>query len=215
MLLASLVLTAFALASLTDVLGEADPLEGTSIVWASSAFVVVAAVTGVVFRSAACTFLAAAAAGAMTIGLIATVIEPEDEAAFEWGAAIYFVIACAAGYLLRALGERRHSPQLVTAAAVALIAWGYGFSFFFLSFAEEGTYAVGRGTELLFIGGPLLTIAYGLLFRERGPAWAGVIALGIGVVMVDGKATLLVWPLALMGCALVLMLAAAVRSRAE
>jgi hypothetical protein len=215
MLLSSLVMLALGLASLTEVLGEDDALAGTSLVWAAGAVVAIAAATGVVFRSAACTFLAAAAAGALTIGVIATVIEPENEETFEWGAAIYFVITCGAGYLLRAFGERRHSPQLVAAAGVSLVAIGYSFGFFFFGFDEGGTYTTGRGLELLVVGGSLLVLAYGLLFRERGPAWAGVVALGVGVLMVDGKATLLVWPLALMGCALLLMLAAAVRSRAE
>jgi hypothetical protein len=60
-----------------------------------------------------------------------------------------------------------------------------------------------------------LAIAFAVFFRERGPGWAGAIALALGVGTADQGATLYVWPLVLLGVAAALMLVAAVRSRAE
>jgi hypothetical protein len=214
--LASLVLLALTLGHLTEVvLGERDPFGGTSVAWASAAFLLAAAATGIVFRSAACTFVAAAAAGVLTIAFVATVLEPDGENAYKWAIAAYFVVLCAAGYAARLLGDSRHSPQLLAAPAIALILTTYGFGFFFV-FGEEGDYGVrvGRPFEALLVAGPLLVLGFGLFFRERGPSWAGAVALATGLSAVGGsKPTLLVWPLALLGAAAALMLAAAVRAR--
>lgn len=215
LLLASLVTLVLVLAHLTEVLGEDEAFAGDSIVWSAAAFLVIAAATGVVFRSGACVLVAAVAAGALTIAFVAVVIEPDDEVSYQWALGAYFGAFCAAGYVLRAFGERRHSDQLVNAAAIALILYLLGSGFFFFSF--EGNYedGPGRGLEALLLIGPLLAIGYGLFFRARGPAWAGGLALAAGVLTGAGEEpTLLVWPLVLLGIAAALMLAAALRTRA-
>jgi hypothetical protein len=214
--LASLVLLALALGHLTEVLGADDIFGGDSVAWASGAFVVIAAATGVVFRSAACTLAAAIATAILTATFVGYVLKPEDPDGYKWAVGAYFGVACAAGYVLRWLGDLRHSPQLVTAAAVTLAALASFFGFFIGADFEGEAAPLGRGFEALLVAGPLLALAYGLFFRERGPAWAGGVALAAGLATVGGsKPTLLVWPLVLFGAAAVVVLAAAARARAS
>jgi hypothetical protein len=213
--LASLVLLGLSLGHVTQVLGEKDVFGGDSVAWTSAAFVVVAAATGVFFRSAACTLVAAIGAGVLTTAFVAIVIEPDETTGFKWALGAYVAVMCGSGYALRLLGDRRHSTQLVTAAAVVLFVADYSFEVAF-TFADEGdpAEAPGRGFEALLVAGPLLALAYGFIFRERGPAWAGGVTLAIGLAVVGGsKPTLLVWPVVLLGAAAALMLAAAVRAR--
>ena len=214
LLLASLVMLALALSHLTEVLGEDEQFGGESILWASAAFAVIAAATGVVFRSAACTMAAALGAGVLTIAIVAEALEPSDEDDYRWAAAVFYAVACAAGYALRAAGERRHSAQLVTAAAIALILFGLAADTFFPFEEGEGYFILDRGWEALLIVGSLVVLAFALFFRARGPGWAGFVALLIALETVTGEeATLLVWPLFLLGGAALLMIAAWLRAR--
>jgi peptidoglycan/LPS O-acetylase OafA/YrhL len=213
LLIAGLVLVGFALGHLAEVLGDEDDPE-TSVIAAALVFAALAAVLGVWRRSAASVLLAALAVGVATIAFVAQIEDSEELEPFRWAASAYFSVFWIGGVALRAAGDRRHGPQLVNAAGLALIAFaivGGG------ALAFDGSYGLERGWEAVLVVGSLLTLAVGLLFRERGPAWIGVVALAMTLVTVSGEGddtpTLVGWPLFLVAAAALLIAAAAVHAR--
>jgi hypothetical protein len=222
LLIAGLVLLGVVLARAADMV--VDDNAEVVVAAAAGVFVVVAAAIGLAYRSAACTLLAAVGVGVATLALVAAAADGDDEQPFLWAFVVYTAVMLGGGVLLRLLGERRHSTQLVNAAAIAVILFGWwaGLFFGFESVdGEDGSYGGGlqREWEVAMVAGSLGALLFGIVFRERGPAWGGGLALAIALFMVAGEAddtpTLVGWPVFLVAAAAVLAVAAALRARSE
>lgn len=219
LLVSALVLMAATLFPVVDLLTDDESAED-GIVWAAGAFTVVAAILGVRYRSATCTLLAAFGIGAVTLAFVAEVLKPEGERPYHVAFTAYAGTLLAAGYVLRSAGDRRHSTQLVNAAGVALVvfAWVVG-SILIVDDESDGGLDPGieREWEAALVAGSLLTLLFGLLFRERGPGWTGAVAMALAIVAVGGEGddtpTLVGWPLFLLAAALALTVAAIARRR--
>ena len=222
LLIAGLVLLGVVLARAADMV--VDDNAEVIVAAAAGVFVVVAAAIGLAYRSAACTLLAAVGVGVLTLALVAAAADGDDEDPFLWAFAAYTAVMLGGGVLLRLLGERRHSTQLVNAAAIAVILFGWWSGLFFgLGSVDDGSdgysYGLERGWEVAMVGGSLLALLFGVLFRERGPAWGGGLGLAISLFTVAGEGddtpALVGWPVFLIVAAVVLAAAAALRARGD
>jgi hypothetical protein len=217
LLLAALVLFTLALFHLVHLVTDRESAED-GVVWAAAAFSIVAAFTGVRYGSGACTLLAALGVGGVTLAFLGEVVDPVGERTYYWAFTIYVGAFLAAGAILRLLGEARHSTQLVNAAAVALSLFGVWLGVVFeIEFEDSQGQGLEREWESVLVTGSLAVLLFGLFSRERGPAWGGAVALAIALIAVSGEQdetpTLVGWPIFLLGAAVLLMAAAAVRAR--
>jgi hypothetical protein len=217
LLLAALVLFTLALFHFVHLVTDRESAED-GVVWATAAFSFVAALTGVRYRSGACTLLAALGVGGVTLAFLGEVVDPVGERTYYWAFAIYIGAFLAAGAILRLLGEARHSTQLVNAAAIALILFGVWLGIVFeIDFEDSQGQGLEREWESVLVTGSMAVLLFGLFFRERGPAWGGAVALAVALIAVSGEQdetpTLVGWPIFLLGAGALLIAAAAVRAR--
>ena len=220
LLIAGLVLLVVVLVRVVEMIVDDDSPE-TAVAIAAGVFVIVAAAIALAYRSAACALLAAVGAGVLTLAAVAAVGDPDDERPFLWAFLAYTAVMLGGGLLLRLLGERRHSTQLVNAASIAVVLFGWWFGLFFGVEDDSGSYGGGleREWEGLLVGGSLAALLFGILFRERGPAWGGGLGLVLAIYSVSGESdetpTLVGWPLFLIAAAVGLAVAAALRARTD
>jgi hypothetical protein len=217
MLLAGLVTLTLALGHLAQVLG-ADEQIGGDLVWIGPVVAVLAAAIAVFFRAPAAALVAALATAAGVFAFVAVVVEPDDEETYRWVATGLIAGFLAAGLVLRALGDGRHSVQLVNAAGLMVIALSYALGVFLLVDFDDG-YGLERGWEAVLVLGSLAVTACAVLFRERGTGWIGAVGLAAAIFSVAGESdetpAFVGWPLFLTVGAAVLFLAALLRPAAR
>jgi hypothetical protein len=184
---------------LAQVLGSDEPAEATgAIMWTSAVFAAVAAYPALRLGSAIAALAAALSAGVAVLAFVDEVFDPEGPSTFRW-ILLLLILGYAAGAGALSDVRRRHSVQLVNAAAVATIALALTWLSIFIPFAADGEGRPGFGWEVVLFAASLAAIAYATLAGEPGPAYLGFIALLATTVLValpeGDKATLVGWPL--------------------
>jgi predicted membrane channel-forming protein YqfA (hemolysin III family) len=220
---ASLVVLVAAVIRLGQVTGTSDPEEhaGTAL-WMALVFGAIALFPAVRFGSAICTLAAALAFGIAFVEFCHKFLSADRPDAFRWLFLITAVAFAAGAAIVRARWPR-HAAQLVNAMTVGSLAI-LGTVAFGIPFGDEGDTVPHLSTwwELVALALPLVSIGYALLFRERGPAWAGAATLGIAVLVIgepesvigsNAHATLKGWPLVLLGAGAVAIVASFVEAR--
>jgi hypothetical protein len=199
LIVAGLTLLVLVLIHLAQVLGSDQPAEATgAMMWMSALFAAVAAYPALRLGSAIAALAATLAGGIAVLSFVDEVFDPEGASTFRW-ILLLLILGYAAGAGALSDVRRRHSVQLVNAAAVATIALALTWLSIFIPFAADGEGRPGFGWELVLFAASLAAIAYAALAGEPGPAYLGFIALLATTVLValpeGDKATLVGWPL--------------------
>ncbi|HEV2819757.1 MAG TPA: hypothetical protein VGW11_04545 [Solirubrobacteraceae bacterium] len=203
LLLVGLGLTALALSDLADALGD----EGRLASPAATTFVsgCLAALCLLLARRSATVTLAGCVAGTATLLAAADLgFELDDRLeAFR-----YLLCAALLVFILAATAtrdrHRRHAVSFVEGGGLALVAIGATLAAERLpDFAPVGplAQATGAGWEAVLLLGGWALLAYAAVDREPGPAWLGVavLALFTGLAGTGEGASLLWWPVGLLG----------------
>jgi hypothetical protein len=198
LLLSGLALLALSLVRLAEVLGADDPLGTDSTVcWMAVAFAGVAAFPAWERSSPVCALLEAVAGGVALLAFVDWVFDPESESTFRW-ILLALIVVYTATHLRWRERRRRHAVHMVNAAGLAAVAIGVSF----LELLDLAADRPGAWWEIVLLGLGLGLVAYAGVDRERGPAYLGVVALALFVVLAgppgEEGASLIGWPLLLL-----------------
>ncbi len=214
LLVTGLLLLFAGLLTTADVLGaDFDGFPAGAIVWTSVLAAALALWPALERNSAICLLLAAAFGAFALLSAWRFVFEPGSETPYRW---LLLVVAAACVLASLALREPapRHAQQLVNAAGLAIAAIG-AVAFLPFLFANDGSVPQLPGFwEVVLLAAGFGLVAYGALDQAPGPAYLGVLNLGlfVGVVAFSVDETLYWWPLTLLAVG-VLMLGAGLRPR--
>jgi hypothetical protein len=188
-----------------EVTGVDEPGDSEwTVIWMSLLFAAIALVPAWRLDSAVCTLAAAIAFGIAATEFAHKALGADSNTSFRWTFLVLVVLYAAAAFVLRRV-RSRHSAQLVNSAMIATLALletaGAGIIFFY----SEGE--LSTWWEAVILAAPFAAILYGMRTRERGPAWLGGVALLVALAAVadtEGlterhKASLVGWPLVLLG----------------
>lgn len=205
LLLVGLGLTALALGDLAEALGDegrlASPAATTLVSGGLAALCLLLAPAK---RSATVTLTGCLAASVTLLAVADLGFELDDRLeAFRYLLCAALLALVVAATVTRDR-HRRHAVAFVEAGGLALVAIGATLAAERLpQFAPVGPLAQGTGAgweAVLLLGGWAL-VAYAAVDRERGPAWLGVLVLALftGLAATGQDASLLWWPVALLG----------------
>jgi|tagenome__1003787_1003787.scaffolds.fasta_scaffold20712791_2 hypothetical protein len=201
LLYAGLLVTAVALGA------DARGTPAGALVWTSALACGLALWPALERNSAVCLLMAAIV---FAVGLLSGwnwVFHPGSPTPYRW---LLLALAFVLGLGALALREPapRHSEQLVNAAGLAIAAIGVTA---LLSVLDDDAGVSGLW-ETVMLGGGLGLVAFGALERSPGPAYLGVVNLGLFVATAGQGETLYWWPLILLAAGAA-MLAAGLRPR--
>lgn len=198
--IAGLLPLALALVLLAEALGATRPPGAGGLGWVFALEAVVAAAAARHANSAACTLIAALAAGVAAEALVVWIFSPHGLGTTR--AILLALTIVYAGLAVRLRDRRRrHAVAFVNAAGLAALAVGATYLFGALG-ATVGARAApfGWNAFLVLIGSGL--VAYAAIDREPGPGYLGLAVLGAFVVLagapVAARGSLVGWPLVLL-----------------
>jgi hypothetical protein len=219
LLVTGLLLLYAGLLTAADVLGAGfDRFPAGAIVWTSLLAVGLALWPALERNSAICLLLAAVFGAFALLSAWRFVFHAASQAPYRW---LLLVLAAASVLASLALREPapRHAQQLVDAAGLAIAAVGLagllpGIAAELVGFGSGTADALGGVWEIVLLAAGFGLIAYGALDRAPGPAYLGVLNLGLFIAAVGGSVdgTLYWWPLILLAIGVV-ALAAGLRPR--
>jgi hypothetical protein len=182
-----------------DVLGaDFDGFPAGAIVWTSLLAMGLALWPAFERNSAICLLIAVALAAFALLSAWKLVFDPGSPTPYRW-----LLLALSAGCVVASLALRepapRHAELLVNAAGLAIASIGITALLPFL-FSEGGTTVLPHLWELVLLAAGFGLIAFGSLDRSPGPAYLGVLNLGLFVASagLGGRESLYWWPLALL-----------------
>jgi hypothetical protein len=209
---ASVALFVLALEALGEVLGVDGAVDGAAnSTWYFAVVAVYALVFAIARNSAVCTLIGGLAGGVAVLAAVQWIWDPSGFSTDRW-----VLLALMVVYGFAAIGQRdrrlRHGVALIDAAGLAVLAIGLTFAVGAVVFGDgsEPISGVAWGWELLIVAAGFGLIAYSSVDRQPGPAYLGVLNLGLFTVITslgvsaDG-ATLVGWPIALALAAAVLL----------
>lgn len=195
LLVAALVLVAFTLIRLGQVLG-ADGLGAGLLTWTATLFTVKATWLAARKHSGICTFMAAVGAGVATIAFVNWAFEPESFSTYRW-ILLLLVLVYIVGHVRLRDSAPRHAPALAIAAGVAVLAQAAVLGRL-VPFVLVGDSS--NGWEFVVLACALGLLAYAAVDSQPGAGYQGFFAL-VAFALVAGRphpdATLLGWPLLL------------------
>ena len=188
---------------------ERGPSPG-ALAWVAAALACIALLGAVRANSAACTLVAAVAAGVAVVAFVELVFAPEGNATMRW-ILLLVIVGYVAGLAYLRERHRHHAVMMVNAAGLAIIAIALSFEagiegvYFNSSGQYGGGFSIaerpGFGWDVVLLLGSFGLIAYAAADNEPGPGVLGAIALLASVVAVGlpgFEATLVGWPLFLL-----------------
>jgi hypothetical protein len=208
LLVTGLGLVWWGLLTTADVLGaDFGGFPAGAIVWTSLLALGLALWPAFERNSSICLLIAVALAAFVLLSAWKWVFDPHAQAPYRW-----LLLALSAGCVVASLSLRepapRHAEQLVNAAGLAIAAIGVVALAPFL-FADEDTPLLPGFWEVVLLAAGFGLVAFGSLDRSPGPAYVGVLDLGLFILAVGfgAQETLYWWPLTLLGVGLVMLLA--------
>jgi len=201
LLVTGLVLLAAALSALADLLGADGPTSSSGLLWPSLALAAAASYPAARRGSAVCALIAAVSVTVALLALVDLVLSPDGLGPYRF-LLVLVATACVLVSLRLRGSAPRHAVQLVNAAGLAVAALGLSFLLGELpGLFDARSEDAGAGWEALLLACGCGLVAYGAVDREPGPAYLGVVVLGLftvlGAGIGGGDGSLLWWPLLL------------------
>jgi hypothetical protein len=154
-------------------------------------------------NSAICLLLAAILGGVALLAAWDVVFAASSAAPYRWLLAAYaaFLVLCALGLREPA---RRHAEVLIDAGGLAIA----GIGLTSVSLFDVGGGRLPGFWEVILLGAGFGLVAFGALDRSPGPAYLGVVNLGLFIYAAGtGEDTLLWWPVILLAAGTAMLLA--------
>jgi hypothetical protein len=206
LLVTGLVVAGVAIARLADVLGAGDEgYPAGAFVWGSLLLGALALGLGVRRQSNFCLFVAALAVVSAVLNAVDWLASPETAAPYR---VLLVLLATAAVLGSLVLRGRRYRASVLLVDVAGLLVLGLALTLVARSgllglLGGPGGLGAQTGWELLILAAGCGLVAFGAVDRQPGPAYLGVACLLAFVVLAvrtaDGAATLLWWPLLLLG----------------
>lgn len=205
LLVCGLLLIAWALPTLADLLGAGTRLSAGLLAWTSLVLCGFALYPAIRRNSAICTMIAGVAAGGSVLATADLIFDISSQTAFRWILLVLALIFVLVSLVLRG-GSPRHAELMVVTAGLATLAIVLlaAFSLLVGSLspfgADDGDSVLPGFWEFIVLGAGCGLIAYGAVDRVPGAAWLGVAHLAGFIVAASAAAeeTLLWWPLLLL-----------------
>jgi hypothetical protein len=199
LIVCGLIMAAFALLRLGDMLGADTPLSSGLLSWTLPLFAALALAISGRKRSAIAALAGALALGGALLALWDVVFDPESVTPFRWLLLLLSIVYVLVSLVLRG-GSPRHSEQMINGAGLAVLAIAAtGLVQVLFGFFGAGALLPGLW-ELVVLAAGCGLVAFGAIDRAPGPAWLGVANLGAFLLAVTAgdDATLEWWPFTLL-----------------